>query len=100
MPSSTPFRMSQNLDQQLLSRTYKFKMLKQFDFAAFKCASTPAERNTFCRDLVSALRQSGCIRLINHEVPDADIDQAFKMVQMMPWKLDPIAMSIPTDACL
>lgn len=54
-------------------------MFEQLDFASFYNADT-SERDRFCQDLVSSLRQNGFVRLINHGISSDDIDRAFETV--------------------
>lgn len=55
-------------------------MFQQFDFSTFH-SSSGEKREEFCRKLVASLQDhQGFIRLINHGVPTADIDDAFAMV--------------------
>lgn len=68
-------------------------VFEKLDFATFHKASTTAERDQFCRNLVSALKQTGFVRLVNHGIPHADIDRAFEMVMT---SLTPLQQSTPT----
>ncbi|KAK7991220.1 hypothetical protein PG988_000014 [Apiospora saccharicola] len=52
-------------------------MYTQLDFSRFY-GTDSTDRDEFCRALVSDLRQYGFVKLVNHDVPAADIDQAFK----------------------
>ncbi|KAH8690319.1 hypothetical protein BGW36DRAFT_390590 [Talaromyces proteolyticus] len=52
-------------------------MFEQLDFGIFHGASK-AERDEFCRRLVSELRHYGFVKLINHGVPLEDVNKAFE----------------------
>lgn len=54
-------------------------MSEQLNFANFYNADT-TERDRFCQTLVSSLRRTGFVRLINHGISSEDIDQAFDTV--------------------
>lgn len=58
-------------------------MYTQLDFARFY-GPDPKDRDEFCRALVSDLKQYGFVKLVNHDVPAADIDQAFQAVSDPP----------------
>ncbi|KAL4886895.1 hypothetical protein BJY04DRAFT_204547 [Aspergillus karnatakaensis] len=49
-------------------------MFATFDFAEFYDS---AQRDRFCRELASALREYGFVKLINHGVPPSEVNQAF-----------------------
>ncbi|OJJ36075.1 hypothetical protein ASPWEDRAFT_41308 [Aspergillus wentii DTO 134E9] len=49
-------------------------MFPSLDFAHFY---DPSQREGFCRQFVSTLQEYGFVKLINHGIPDAQIDQAF-----------------------
>lgn len=54
-------------------------MFEQLDFAKFHSANR-AERDSFCRELTSSLKQHGFVRLVNHGISPSEIDRAFKTV--------------------
>ncbi|KAL4954840.1 hypothetical protein BDW69DRAFT_162380 [Aspergillus filifer] len=49
-------------------------MFPTLDIARFH---DPTERDDLCREFVSVLKEYGFVKLINHGIPDAQIDQAF-----------------------
>lgn len=54
-------------------------VFEQLDFARIY-STNKTERDKFCHDLVSSLRQNGFVRLINHGILSEDIDRAFDTV--------------------
>lgn len=56
-------------------------MYTQLNFSRFY-GPDPKDRDEFCRALVSDLKQYGFVKLVNHDVPAADIDQAFETVSL------------------
>jgi isopenicillin N synthase-like dioxygenase len=55
-------------------------MFQRFDFATFQGADGP-ERELFCQNLVANLQQHGFVKIINHGIPAAVIDDAFETVR-------------------
>ncbi|KAL6792611.1 hypothetical protein J3E68DRAFT_376859 [Trichoderma sp. SZMC 28012] len=55
-------------------------MFERLDFSNFYSTNT-AEREGFCRQLVSSLKQFGFARLANIGIPPSDIDGAFETVE-------------------
>ncbi|KAK8036631.1 hypothetical protein PG994_015402 [Apiospora phragmitis] len=52
-------------------------MYTQLDFSRFY-GTDAKDRDEFCRALVSDLKQYGFVRLVNHDVPSAEIGKAFE----------------------
>ncbi|KAJ5649421.1 Oxoglutarate/iron-dependent dioxygenase [Penicillium longicatenatum] len=55
-------------------------MFEQLDFARFYHKSID-ERDQFCRELITGLRNSGWVRLVNHGIPSSNINQTFEASQ-------------------
>lgn len=52
-------------------------MFPSLDFSRFH---DPSEREALCREFVSVSKEYGFVKLINHGIPSAQIDQAFAAV--------------------
>lgn len=50
----------------------------------FSCFHDPSQREEFCRQFVSTLKEYGFVKLINHGIPFAQIDLAFAAVCFRP----------------
>lgn len=55
-------------------------MFERLDFSNFHSADS-TQREEFCRQLVSSLKQFGFARLVNTDIPLSDIDKAFETVE-------------------
>ena len=52
-------------------------MFPSLDFSRFR---EPSSSEEFCREFVSALKEYGFVKLINHGIPSTQMDQAFTAV--------------------